>query len=132
MATKPVGWKRLWQRLQQAALQEVDAVVKALPPPLRIKARSVPVLFEPRPGAAYISDGIEPDTLGLFVGDTYTEQAAGYEDVPPQILLFLENIWDYAQHNTPDYREEVRVTYLHELGHFLGLDEDDLVLRQLD
>ena len=25
------------------------------------------------------------------------------------------------------FREEVRKTYLHELGHYLGLDEDDLV-----
>jgi len=30
------------------------------------------------------------------------------------------------------YREEVRVTYLHELGHYLGWDEDDLTARGLD
>jgi predicted Zn-dependent protease with MMP-like domain len=30
------------------------------------------------------------------------------------------------------FREEVRRTYLHELGHYLGLDEDDLADRDLD
>ena len=30
-----------------------------------------------------------------------------------------------------DYKEEVRITYFHELGHYLGLEEDDLEERGL-
>ena len=30
------------------------------------------------------------------------------------------------------FREEVRLTYLHELGHYLGWDEDELTARGLD
>jgi len=30
------------------------------------------------------------------------------------------------------YREEVRITFLHELGHYLGLDEGDLSERGLE
>ena len=30
------------------------------------------------------------------------------------------------------YREEIRITYLHELGHYFGMDEDDLEARGLD
>jgi len=30
------------------------------------------------------------------------------------------------------YREEVRITFLHELGHYLGLDEGDLFQRGLE
>ena len=52
--------------------------------------------------------------------------------LPPQILLFLANIWDYAGGAEPAFREEVRVTYLHELGHYLGWDESDLEVRGLD
>jgi predicted Zn-dependent protease with MMP-like domain len=29
-------------------------------------------------------------------------------------------------------RGEIRTTFLHEVGHFLGLDEDDLIERGLD
>jgi predicted Zn-dependent protease with MMP-like domain len=126
------GRKRLWSNLQRTALQEVDAVIKALPLPLRSKAKSLPVTFEPVPNKAMVKDGLEPDTLGLFVGDSYSELAMGAEGTPSQILLFLENIWDYAGRDTETYREEVRVTYLHELGHFLGLDEDELAVRDLD
>jgi predicted Zn-dependent protease with MMP-like domain len=52
--------------------------------------------------------------------------------LPPQILLFLENIWDYAGGDTGLYRDEVRITYYHELGHYLGWDEDELSRRGLD
>ena len=126
------GWNRFWSRLQQAAWQEVDAVIKGLPLPLRKQAKQVTVTFEPVPDAELQADDLPADTLGLYVGEPYLENACGLENVPAQIFLFLENIWAYAGHDTAAYREEVRITYLHELGHHLGLDEDDIAMRQLD
>ena len=52
--------------------------------------------------------------------------------LPPGIILFLRNLWDLAEGDEPFYRAEVRTTYLHELGHFLGLDELDLEERGLE
>jgi predicted Zn-dependent protease with MMP-like domain len=52
--------------------------------------------------------------------------------LPGQILLFLENIWSYVEGDLERYREEVTVTLLHELGHYLGLDEQDMFDRGLD
>ena len=77
-------------------------------------------------------DGWEPDLLGLFVGRPWADEESGAVDVPAQILLFLENLWDFSEGEEAVFREEVRTTYLHELGHYLGLDEDDLADRGLD
>jgi len=44
----------------------------------------------------------------------------------------LESLWDAAEQDEDTFCEEVRATYLHELGHFLGLDEDDLIDRGLE
>ena len=52
--------------------------------------------------------------------------------MPPQIILFLENLWDFAEADEEVSGEEVHTTYLHELGHYLGLDEDDLFDRGLE
>ena len=52
--------------------------------------------------------------------------------MPPQILLFVENIWDFAEGDEDVFCEEVRVTYYHELGHYLGLEEDELNLAGLN
>lgn len=131
MATK-TGWNRLWHNLQRVALEEIDRIHKQLPLVLRDKALRLPVTLEPQPSKALVRDGLEPDVLGLYIGETFAESLSGGDELPPQIILFLENIWDYAHHDTSDYREEVRVTYLHELGHYLGLDEDDLAIRDLE
>jgi hypothetical protein len=52
--------------------------------------------------------------------------------LPPQILLFLDNIWDLAEADESNYRDEVRLTYLHELGHYLGWNEEEIAQRGLD
>jgi predicted Zn-dependent protease with MMP-like domain len=121
-----------WPRLHALALEEVKATLAALPAPLRERAQPLPVTFERRPNAAHRRDGIEPDTLGLFVGSEFAYEETSTLPLPPQIILFLENIWDQAEADEALFREEVRTTYLHELGHYLGLDEDDLFERGLE
>ena len=114
----------------RVASAEIEATLAALPEPLRVRAEKLPVTFERQPNAELQADGIEADTLGLFTG----RGVCGREDVPlpPQIILFLENIWDVAETDEKLFREEVRTTFLHELGHYLGLDEDDLTERGLE
>jgi predicted Zn-dependent protease with MMP-like domain len=52
--------------------------------------------------------------------------------MPPQIILFLENLWDLADGKETIFRKEVQTTFLHELGHYLGLGEDELTERGLE
>ena len=121
-----------WNRLLTVAQEEVRGTLRRLPRALRPHAETLPVVYEPHPNDAILDDGWEPDLLGLFVGKAFGEEESGYADVPSQILLFLENLWDFAEGDEAIYREEVRTTYLHELGHYLGLDELDLEARGLD
>lgn len=119
-----------WNRIQALAQAEIEATLAELPGPLRDQARKLPVTFERQPNLGLQGDGIEADTLGLFTGTDFADGGAGV--LPPQIILFLENLWDYAEGEEQVYADEVRTTFLHELGHFLGLSEDDLTERGLD
>jgi predicted Zn-dependent protease with MMP-like domain len=110
---------------------EVRAMLDRLPVPLRARARGLPVTYERRPGAGLEGDGIAPDTLGLFVGEELAETGATAAPLPAQIILYLDNLWDYADGDEEVFCEEVQATYLHELGHYLGLDELDLDERGL-
>jgi predicted Zn-dependent protease with MMP-like domain len=121
-----------WKGLQVLALEEVEATLAELPAPLRERAQALPVTFERRPSAAHCRDGLEPDTLGLFVGPEFAHEETTALPLPPQIILFLENLWDFCEADEEIFREEVRTTLMHELGHYLGLDEDDLFDRGLD
>ncbi len=121
-----------WKQLQALALAEVEATLTALPAPLQERARALPIALERRPSRAQQRDGIEPDTLGLFVGPAFAEEESTAWPLPPQIILFLQNLWDQAEEDADLFREEVHTTLLHELGHYLGLDEDGLVERGLE
>ena len=92
-------------------------------------AAKLPVTFESRPSVGLQADGIALDTLGLFTGAEFVDEEA--IPMPPQIILFLENIWEFADDDENLFRDEVHTTFLHELGHYLGLDEDDLTDRGL-
>lgn len=118
-----------WESLLRLAQGEVSRVVAALPEDLRRHAVEVPVTYESYPGEALLGDGWDPDLLGMFVGDPIGE--SNTSGVPLQILLFLENLWDFAEEDPEVFLEEVRITYVHELGHFLGLDEEELEERGL-
>lgn len=120
-----------WERLTAIANEEVEGILSGLPRQLRDQARALPVTFEPVPNRGWVAEGIEADSLGLFVGPAFGEEMNSSLPLPAQIILFLENLWQMADGQEPIYREELRRTYLHELGHYLGLDEDDLEERDL-
>lgn len=120
-------------RLIALARQVVAAAERRLPADVRAVAAQVPVCYESTPNAGILAEGWEPDLLGLFVGHEHGgELRSDGAPLPPQILLFLDNLWDYAEGDEEVFRDEVRLTYLHELGHYLGWDEDEIARRGLD
>jgi predicted Zn-dependent protease with MMP-like domain len=123
-----------WGELSARAEREVERVRKGLPQEVKEAAGEVPVSYWPRPTKAMRREGIEDDLMGLFVGPNRNEgwEEGGGDVLPSEILLFLDNIWEEAEGAWERFDEEVRVTYLHELGHYLGLDEDDVAERGLE
>jgi predicted Zn-dependent protease with MMP-like domain len=121
-----------WKELQALASEAVEATLAGLPAPLQERARALAVTFQRWPNAAQRRDGIEADTLGLFVGPEFAAEETSALPLPPQVILFLGNIWDLAEGDEEGFREEVHTTLMHELGHYLGLDEEDLWERGLE
>jgi predicted Zn-dependent protease with MMP-like domain len=120
-------------RLTAIARSVVTTAEHRLPAEVRAAAAGVPVCYESTPNDAILTEGWEPDILGLFVGHEHGADLRSDEvSLPPQILLFLDNLWDYAEGDEAVYRDEVRLTYLHELGHYLGWDEDEIAERGLE
>jgi predicted Zn-dependent protease with MMP-like domain len=113
--------------------EEFDALVeqslKELPAEVRKHLEELPVLVEPLP-MREVLDGeqppLSPDLLGLFVGRHLLERR--HDDLPGApgaIYLFRRNLLR-ACADREELRREVRITVQHEVGHLLGLDEDDL------
>ncbi len=118
--------------LTEIAAAAVGAAQRQLPPDVRAVARAVPVHYEKAPAPELLAEGFEPDILGLFTGNPHGQELASDNPAPAQILLYLPSLWDFAEEEVEVFREEVRLTYLHELGHYLGWGEDELTARGLD
>lgn len=115
------------ERLCIMAEEEVAMIVHVLPDEVKAEAERCPVSYENKPDA---EDDIEEDILGLFEGASLIEEAG--PDAMPRIRIFVGNLWEYAERDEQDFRDEVGTTYLHELGHYLGWDEDEVAERGLE
>ena len=112
--------------LENIICDEVEATLAELPAELSERLGAVTVLVEPRPDRAAVQDGVDPRLLGLFEGAT-SEELSGV-DAPltaTRIQIFSHNLAS-AFHDERSLRDEVRVTVLHEIGHFFGLEEADM------
>jgi len=70
-------------------------------------------------------DSGDPDLYGVFEGVPLTEGGPAPGELPNRIAIFrrpLEADFD----DVDELRDEIRITVLHELGHYFGLDEDRL------
>jgi predicted Zn-dependent protease with MMP-like domain len=110
-----------WNRLLGTAQKVVEKTMAELPPEIAAEARKVPVLFEEE-----CED--DPEILGRYGHFEPGE----ISDANGPIILYLYSIEEFCAEEGEDFDEEVRVTYLHELGHHIGLDEGDLEQRGLE
>ena len=111
----------LWENLFAEAESVITELQRSLPPELRQEAERVPCLLEKWPPE-------DEDVLGRCL--SFEEQVIS--DAPGPFVLYLGTIYLDCQENGLEFADEVRITYLHELGHHLGLDEDDLAQRGLE
>jgi predicted Zn-dependent protease with MMP-like domain len=113
----------------EALVDEIaEALVAELPPDLGALAAGVMLEVSDWPSPEQDPDG-EGDLLGLYEGVPLVERGA--DDVlvqPDRITLFYEPLRSAAD-DEAGLRREIRITLIHELGHFFGFDEDELEAR---
>jgi predicted Zn-dependent protease with MMP-like domain/Tfp pilus assembly protein PilF len=124
-------------RLSRAAFEGVVLrAAEVLPEEFRRRLEEVPVVVEDLPSDEILFDEtppLDPELLGLFVGTALTERSFGTGGVehPPRILLFQRNLERYAR-NEAELRREIARTLHHELAHYLGFAEEQMVELDLD
>ena len=96
----------------------VARALRSLPPDLQTAVRNIEVAIEDEHPE-------DPDLFGLYEGVPLPERGDWNAQLPDRIRIFRRPLVE----SFPDPREleeEIRITVLHELGHYFGLDEDRL------
>lgn len=110
--------------MQRAAFEQlVEEALAELPARYRELLDNIVIIVEDRPRRRQR----EPDglLLGEFHGVPRTEKSVFEPGPPDQVFLYQKNI-EAISSSDDEIREQVRLTLLHELGHYFGLREDEL------
>jgi predicted Zn-dependent protease with MMP-like domain len=94
----------------------VRAALDSLPASIAGALRNVAVVVEDE-------NPEDPDLFGLYHGVPLTERGDD-TGLPPDKISIYRIPLEESFAEPEELREEIRVTVLHELGHYFGLDED--------
>lgn len=109
------------EEFEKIVAEEIDRV----PHEWKNRLKNVAFLIEEE------SPGGEPELLGLYQGVPLTERGDGEGLVMPDtITLYRLPILRAAEEDGIDPRIVVRETLWHEIGHYFGLDEEEIHLRE--
>lgn len=124
--------------LDDDTISEVTVdVLRQLHPSLQRYLADVPILVDEVPDEDTLRDFDPPmgpaELLACFTGPALTDRSvlSPWSSLPATIVLYRRNLARIAS-DRAELREELRITLLHEIGHFLGLDEEDLAERGLE
>ena len=117
-------------RINRRAFQElVREAIADLPDEFARAMVNVAVVVEEEPSAEELeSIGLDPeqdDLFGLYQGVPLPERGPDAPVLPDRIAIYrLPILW--ACETRAEAVAEVRTTVIHELGHYFGLDEEEL------
>jgi predicted Zn-dependent protease with MMP-like domain len=118
-------------RMTRGEFEEAVQSARALlPENLRARLDEVPVVVEDLPPRDILTlpegDRLAPDLLGLFVGRNLREESVfEVPGLPAAIYIYQRNL-ERVCGAREELVGEIGTTLYHELGHYLGLEEDDL------
>ena len=95
----------------------VDEVFDGLPDDMVRPLENVAILIADQPA------GARPRLYGLYTGHPLTRRGVyGFGELPDRITLFRNNL-EASCETVEQLRARVRITLVHEIGHYFGLDD---------
>ncbi|MFE4951302.1 metallopeptidase family protein [Leifsonia sp. NPDC056665] len=95
----------------------VDDVFDSLPDDMVRPLENVAIIIQDQP------PGARPRLYGLYTGHPLTRRGVyGFGELPDRITLFRNNL-EASCETVEELRSRVRITLVHEIGHYFGLDD---------
>ncbi|MEU4842851.1 metallopeptidase family protein [Nocardia testacea] len=107
-------------RMSEGRFEElVGDALDQIPAELTRAIDNVVILIEPR-------NPDDPHLLGLYHGIALTERDSHYGgSLPDTVTIYRDALLDVCADES-EVIEEVRITVIHEIAHYFGIDEDRL------
>jgi predicted Zn-dependent protease with MMP-like domain len=117
----------LW--LSRAAFEKlVGEALDGLPRDFAEALENVAVVVEEEPDPRVLAEmGMDPEEelLGLYLGVPITERDTQYQSLPDRVAIYRGPVLRCCRSRREVVRE-VRDTVVHELGHYFGLEDEEM------
>jgi predicted Zn-dependent protease with MMP-like domain len=117
--------------MDKAAFEQlVLAALEELPPKFWRKMENIAVTVEDEPSAEILTkQGLKPpDTLlGLYEGVPRTKRGIYYANVLPDKITIFKKPIESVCHNNIELKNKIKEVVIHEVGHYFGLSEEELM-----
>lgn len=108
-------------RLDKKRFQQlVEEAMKNIPRRYIRQIKNVAILVEdfPPPGQ---------NLLGLYHGVPLKNRGSYYGNVPPDVIVLYKEPIESLCRSEEEIRERIEEVLLHEIGHYFGMDEKELI-----
>jgi predicted Zn-dependent protease with MMP-like domain len=129
--------RQRFKRLVARALDDLPAQVVSMLDNVEIIVEDEPTDDQLTSGRGYagpaerLAAGDDQTLFGLYEGTPLTQRGSDYHLVLPDRVTVFRGPVERACQSPQAVAREVRITILHELGHHLGLDEEQLTMHGL-
>lgn len=104
----------------------VHRAVMSLPADFRRRLDNIVVAVQDRPSRRLLEEVGADDLLGIYIGVPLTERSSGdLFQMPDRIMIFQRPLEEICRSDA-EIVEQVRITVVHEVGHYFGLDDEEI------
>lgn len=114
--------RKAFERVVREAIEELPERFHFVLENVAIQVEEEPSLVESR------ELGLDPNTdelFGLYRGVPLSERDSSYTGLPDQVVIFREPLLRHFK-NHGELRQQIKKTVIHELGHHLGMSDDEM------
>ena len=107
----------------------VEKAILEMPPAVRRMLRRVVIEVHDRPTREVLRDaGLRSDEelFGWYEGTPLTERSVDYGMAAPDRILLFQSAHESACRTRRELLDQIKMTVRHEVGHYLGMDEEEL------
>ncbi len=105
----------------------VQEAVDSLPEEMRRQLENVAVMVEEEPPEDWEEEmGEGGELLGMYQGISKKDRGFWYGNVLPDCIMIYRGPLERMSTTAEELKENVRQTVVHEVGHYFGLDEEEL------
>jgi len=108
----------------------VKRAIKRIPAEIRTRLDNIVISVRPRPSPEMLRElGLPPNDplFGFYWGISLPERSETSPPLFPDTIFIFQEPLEEACRSLVELEEEIEITVVHEIAHFLGMTEEQLV-----